>query len=85
MGDEEKSYQYHKKAAQMNPYVSSYQQNYVSILYRTKRYDEKGDYDNAMKNYQKADDLSIPGSPAQKEIEKLVDILDEKYQLVDLK
>lgn len=112
-GEEEKSYQYHKKAAQMNPYISSYQQNYVSILNKTKRYDEiiefvnliiktdsnninlytilastydkKGDYQNAMDNYQKAYDLSAFGSPAQKEIEELVDILDEKYQLVDLK
>ena len=112
MGKEEESYQYHKKAAQMNPYVSSYQQNYVSILNETERYDEvidfinliiktdsdninlytilastydkKGDYQNAMDNYQKAYDLSTFGSPAQKEIEELVDILDEKYQLVDL-
>ena len=112
MGKNEESYQYHKKAAQMNPYVSSYQQNYVSILNNTERYDEiiefinliiktdsdninlytilastydkKGDYQNAMDNYQKAYDLSVFGSPAQKKIEELVDTLDQKYQLVDL-
>jgi hypothetical protein len=38
-----------------------------------------------MDNYQKAYDLSPFGSPARKEIEELVEILDQKYQLVDLK
>lgn len=40
MGDTQKSLEYHRQAAIMNPFITSFQQNYVSILVRMERYDE---------------------------------------------
>jgi tetratricopeptide (TPR) repeat protein len=111
-GDMVKSFEYHQKAVDLNPYMSSFQREYISSLGRLKKYqevidfakkisqtdplnadlytliassyDELGDYQNAMANYQKAYDLTPKGAGMAREIEKLVTALDQKYHIVDL-
>lgn len=111
-GNLDKSFYFHEMAVQANPYMSSYQSNYISGLIRQKKYqelivfiekilktdpnnvslhtllassfDEIGNYDQAMSHYQKAYDLLPISSSDRLEIEKLVNILDKKYHIVDL-
>ena len=48
MGDMAESLRYHRQAITLNPYVSSYQQNYVSILVKLGRYDDIIDFVNVI-------------------------------------